>query len=80
VATGAIGNYTMVYAPKAYAIESGWLMFSLAADLALAAGGSDLNGAITLYMGDMPNSTAIDIRDGTNIRYLYNMRVTRPTT
>jgi hypothetical protein len=72
--TGVIGSNNAAWTPTpvTFDLGSGWWMWSGQANLA----GADVAGSFTLNMGST-NGTATVSRNGTNIKDLYNIRITR---
>jgi hypothetical protein len=75
VTTGALAanaGYTGT-TPQIFSIGSGWYMWSSSKDLT----GADVAGTWTAYMASVDNSGAVAVRNGTHIRDIYNIRITR---
>jgi hypothetical protein len=71
--TGAIGTETFVGTPVTYDVASGWKMLSGVIDMT----GADVTGTWNISMGLTDNVLNTNVRNGTNIKDLYNLRFTR---
>lgn len=84
VATGEIGAHDWVTAPPPACVSlgGGWFQFSgrcSHSPLTGFTGTPDYVGALNLYMADANGQSFVDGRDGTNVRYLHDIRITRET-
>jgi hypothetical protein len=70
--TGALGTETWVGTPGVFDVN-GWKMLSGVCDLT----GADVTGTWSIQMAPTDNSTGTVVRNGTNIKDLYNIRFTR---
>jgi hypothetical protein len=71
--TGAIGTETFVGTPVAFDPASGWKMLSGVIDMT----GADVIGTWNISMCLTDNVTNTNVRNGTNIKDIYNLRFTR---
>jgi hypothetical protein len=71
--TGAIGTEAWVGTPVVYDVVTGWKMFSGVIDMT----GADVVGTWTINICLTDNVTNTNVRNGTNIKDVYNLRFTR---
>jgi hypothetical protein len=71
--TGAIGTETFTGTPVIFDVATGWKMLSGVADMT----GADVVGTWNVTMELTDNVGSTNVRDGTNIKDLYNLRFTR---
>jgi hypothetical protein len=71
--TGAIGVETYVGTPVTFDVATGWKMFSGVVDMT----GADVTGTFTLAMCLADNVTNTVVRNGGNIKDLWQWRITR---